>query len=143
MSTRFPLSTLVRSAGLLHLTLSEVTSEHDQGAVAEALSMLGTGDILRWEAELHQVRGDGGRVPVEIAIAAVADHPGGESVMLVQETDVSARKRVEGVRDGLVAIRHAIVSATTGEQAAPQLLGARCGHPGWDVAQSGATAPPL
>jgi PAS domain S-box-containing protein len=122
-------------AELLHLTLSDVTSEHDQGAVAEALSMLGTGDILRWEAELHQLRGDGGRIPVEIAIAAVADHPGGESVMLVQETDVSARKRVEGLRDGLVAIRHTIVSATTWEQAAPQLLGALCAHLDWDVAQ--------
>ena len=122
-------------AELLHLTLADVTSEHDQSAIAEALSMLRTGDILRWEAELHQVRGDGGRVPVEITVAAVSDQPGGERVLLVQETDVSARKRVEGVRDGLVAIRHTIVSATTWEQAAPQLLGALCSHLDWDVAQ--------
>ena len=97
--------------------------------------MLRDGDILRWEAELHQVRGDGSRVPVEITIAAVTDHPGGEPVLLVQETDVSARKRVEGLRDGLVAIRHTIVSATTWEQAAPQLLGALCAHLDWDLAQ--------
>jgi PAS domain S-box-containing protein len=122
-------------AELLHLTLSDVTSEHDRSAITEALSMLRTGDILRWEAELHQLRGDGSRVPVEIAIAAVADHPGGEHVLLVQETDVSARKRIEGLRDGLVAVRHTIVSAATWEQAAPQLLGALCAHLDWDLAQ--------
>ena len=122
-------------AELLHLTLSDVTSEHDKGAISEALSMLRNGDILRWEAELHQVRGDGVRVPVEITIAAVSDHPGGERVLLVQETDASARKRIEGLRDGLVAIRHTIVSATTWEQAAPQLLGALCAHLDWDLAQ--------
>jgi PAS domain S-box-containing protein len=122
-------------AELLHLTLGDVTSDHDQSAIDEALSMLRTGDILRWEAELHQVRGDGARVPVEITIAAVTDHPGGELVMLVQETDVSARKRVEGLRDGLVAVRHTIVSATTWEQAGPQLLAALCAHLDWDVAQ--------
>ncbi|HEY2599283.1 MAG TPA: ATP-binding protein [Candidatus Dormibacteraeota bacterium] len=122
-------------AELLHLTLGDVTSEHDLAAVTEALSTLRSGDILRWEAELHQVRGDGGRVPVEITIAAVTDRPGDEPVMLVQETDVSARKRVEGLRDGLVAVRHTIVSATTWEQAAPQLLGALCAHLDWDLAQ--------
>ncbi|MEP6751950.1 MAG: ATP-binding protein [Candidatus Dormiibacterota bacterium] len=122
-------------AELLHLTLSDVTSEHDRSAITEALSMLRMGDILRWEAELHQVRGDGSRIPVEIAIAAVADHPGGEQVLLVQETDVSARKRIEGLRDGLVAVRHTIVSAATWEQAAPQLLGALCAHLDWDLAQ--------
>jgi PAS domain S-box-containing protein len=122
-------------AELLHLTVADVTSEHDQSAITEALSMLRTGDILRWEAELHQVRSDGTRVPVEITMAAVTDHPGGERVLLVQETDVSARKHVDGLRDGLVAVRHTIVSATTWEQAAPQLLGALCAHLDWDVAQ--------
>jgi PAS domain S-box-containing protein len=130
-------------AELLHLTVVDVTSEHDQGAISEALSMLRNGDILRWEAELHQVRGDGGRVPVEITIAAVSDHPGGERVLLVQETDVSTRKRVEGLRDGLVAVRHTIVSATTWEQAAPQLLGALCAHLDWDLAQYWAVDPDL
>ena len=122
-------------AELMHLTLADVTAEHDQSAIAEALSMLRTGDILRWEAELHQVRGDGGRVPVEITIAAVTDHPSGERVMLVQETDVSSRKRVEGLRDGLVAVRHTILGASTWEQAAPQLLSGLCAHLDWDLAQ--------
>jgi PAS domain S-box-containing protein len=122
-------------AELLHLTLGDVTAEHDQATIEEALAMLRTGDILRWEAELHQLRGDGSRVPVEITIAAVSDHPSGELVMLVQETDASGRRRVEGLHDGLVAVRHTIVSATTWEQAAPQLLSALCAHLDWDLAQ--------
>jgi PAS domain S-box-containing protein len=122
-------------AELLHMTLAEVTAEHDQAAIEEALALLRTGDILRWEAELHQVRSDGGRVPVEIAIAAVSDHPSGEPVMLLQETDVTARKRLDGLRDGLVAVRHTIVSANSWEQAAPQLLSGLCAHLDWDLAQ--------
>jgi PAS domain S-box-containing protein len=122
-------------AELLHMSLGGVTAEHDQSAIEEALAMLKSGDILRWEAELHQVRGDGSRIPVEITIAAVSDHPSGELVMLVQETDASGRKRLEGLRDGLVAVRHTIVSATTWEQAAPQLLGGLCAHLDWDLAQ--------
>jgi PAS domain S-box-containing protein len=122
-------------AELLHMSLGDVTAEHDQAAIEEALAMLRTGDILRWEAELHQVRGDGTRVPVAITIAAVNEHPSGGVMMLVQETDVSARKRLEGLRDGLVAVRHTIVSATTWEQAAPQLLSGLCAHLDWDVAQ--------
>jgi PAS domain S-box-containing protein len=120
---------------LLHMALGDVTAEHDQTAIDEALAMLRTGSILRWEAEIHQLRGDGTRVPVEITIAAVSDHPSGELVMLVQETDISARKRLEGLRDGLVAVRHTILGATTWEQAAPQLLSALCAHLDWDVAQ--------
>jgi PAS domain S-box-containing protein len=120
---------------LLHLSLVDVTSEPDLAAIEEALAMLRTGDILRWEAEIHQTRSDGSRVPVEITIAAVRDHPSGEHVMLVQEADVSARKRLEGLRDGLVAVRHTIIGATTWEQAAPQLLSGLCAHLDWDVAQ--------
>ena len=120
---------------LLHMALVDVTAEHDQTAIDEALAMLRTGGILRWEAEIHQLRGDGSRVPVEITIASVSDHPSGELVMLVQETDISARKRLDGLRDGLVAVRHTILSAATWEQAAPQLLSALCAHLDWDVAQ--------
>jgi PAS domain S-box-containing protein len=122
-------------AELLHMALGDVTAEHDQTAIDEALAMLKTRDILRWEAELHQVRGDGSRVPVEITIAAVSDHPSGDLVLLVQETDISARKRLEGLRDGLIAVRHTILGASTWEQAAPQLLSGLCAHLDWDLAQ--------
>ncbi len=122
-------------AELLHLSLADVTTEQDQPAIEKALATLQAGDILRWEAEVHQVRGDGSRVPVEISIAEVGTHPSGERLMVVEETDVTARKRVEGLRDGLVGLRQTIMSATTWEQASPHLLSGLCSHLDWDVAQ--------
>jgi PAS domain S-box-containing protein len=82
---------------LLTMTLAQVTAENDQAALDEALAMLRSGDILRWEAQLFQMRGDGIRVPIEITIAALSDHRSGDFVMLVQEADVSTRKRLEGL----------------------------------------------
>jgi PAS domain S-box-containing protein len=120
---------------LLTMTLEQVTAEHDRPALDEALATLRSGDILRWEAQLFQVRGDGIRVPVELTIAALSDHPSGRVVMLVQEADISTRKRLEGQRDGLVAVRQVILTASTWEQAAPQLLSGLCASLDWDVAQ--------
>jgi PAS domain S-box-containing protein len=119
---------------LLTMTLEQVTAEHDRPAVAEALEALRSGDILRWEAQIFQVRGDGTRVPIEIAIA-ISAHPSGGSVMLVQEADISVRKRLEGLRDGLVAVRQVILTGPTWELAAPQLLSGLCTCLDWDVAQ--------
>jgi PAS domain S-box-containing protein len=120
---------------LPHLTLEEVTAETDRPALAEALALLRVGDIVRWEGELTQLRGDGTRVPVSLVISAVPGHASGESLLLVQETDISARKRLDGLRDCLVAIRHVIVSGFTWEQAVPQVLGSLCSYLGWDLAQ--------
>jgi PAS domain S-box-containing protein len=120
---------------LLLTNLRDVSAPNDQAALDEALSLLRNRDIVRWEAEIQQVRADGSHVPVAITIAAVADHPAGEAPLLVQETDISARRRLESVRDCLVAVRHVIVSATTWEQAAPQVLGSICAYLDWDVAQ--------
>ena len=122
---------------LLTMTLAQVTADNDRVALDEALGLLRGGDIVRWEAQLHQVRGDGRRVPVEITIATLSDHrfDVGEVAMLVQETDVSMRKRLEGLRDGLVAVRQVILAASIWEQAAPQLLSGLCASLDWDVAQ--------
>jgi PAS domain S-box-containing protein len=119
---------------LLTLTLEQVTAEHDRAAVEEALATLQSGDILRWEAQVFQLRGDGTRVPIEITIAAGANPSGGVG-MLVQEADVSARRRLEGLRDGLVVVRQVILAGPTWELAAPQLLGGLCASLDWDVAQ--------
>ncbi|GAC1472441.1 MAG: hypothetical protein PVSMB3_05510 [Candidatus Dormibacteraceae bacterium] len=116
---------------LSQLTLEHVTAETDRPALAEALSLLRAGDIVRWEGELNQLRSDGTRVPVSVAISTASS----ESLLLVQETDISARKRLDGLRDCLVAIRHVIVSGLTWEQAVPQLLGSLCSYLDWDVAQ--------
>jgi PAS domain S-box-containing protein len=117
------------------LTIEEVTAETDRPALTEALSLLRSGDIVRWEAELYQVRGDGTRVPVSVVISSTPGRASGQSLLLVQETDVSVRKRVDGLRDTLVAIRHVIVSGLTWEQAVPQLLGGLCTYLDWDLAQ--------
>ncbi|HXB03604.1 MAG TPA: PAS domain S-box protein, partial [Candidatus Angelobacter sp.] len=94
---------------LLQLPLEAVTAEKDRGVLSEALALLRSGDIVRWEAELNQIRGDGTRVPVAIAIGAAPGYIPGESLLLVQESDISARKRLDGLRDCLVAVRHVIV----------------------------------
>jgi PAS domain S-box-containing protein len=120
---------------LPQLTLEEVTAESDRAALVEALGLLRSGDIVRWEAELYQVRGDGTRVPVSVAISNTPGRASGQSLLLVQETDISARKRLDGLRDTLVAIRHVIVSGLTWEQAVPQLLGGLCTYLDWDLAQ--------
>jgi len=120
---------------LPNLTLEEVTAETDRPALAEALALLRGGDIVRWEGELTQLRGDGTRVPVSLVISAAPGRASGESLLLVQETDISARKRLDGLRDCLVAIRHVIVSGFTWEQAVPQVLGSLCSYLGWDLAQ--------
>jgi PAS domain S-box-containing protein len=120
---------------LLTMTLDQVTAEHDRPALDAAMATLRSGDILRWEARLFHVRGDGTRVPVELTIATLSDHPSGQTVMLVQEADISTRKRLEGQRDGLVAVRQVILTASSWEQAAPQLLSGLCACLDWDVAQ--------
>ena len=120
---------------LPHLTLQDVTAETDRPVLREALALLRGGDIVRWEAELNQVRGDGTRVPVAVAISAAPGRTAEEPLLLVQETDISARKRLDGLRDCLVALRHVIVSGLTWEQAVPQLLGGLCAYLDWDLAQ--------
>ena len=126
---------------LTRLSLTDVTAEADRAALGEALALLRSGDIVRWEGELNQVRGDGTRVPVAIAIGTTAGPSAAEPLLLVQETDISARKRLDGMRDCLVSLRHVIVSGYAWEQALPQLLGSLCAFLDWDVAQFWAADP--
>ena len=124
---------------LLHLSLRDVTTESDQESVADALALLRGGDIVRWEAEVNQVRGDGSRVPVALAIAAAVGRE--SNMLLIQETDISARKRVDRLRDCMVALRHVFVGGSTWEQAVPQLLSSLCAYLDWDLAQFWAADP--
>jgi PAS domain S-box-containing protein len=116
---------------LLHTPLGELTAEADRQALDEALALLRSGDIVHWEGELNQLRPDGTLVPVAVAIARPSPDA---SVLVVQETDISERKRVERLRDCLVAVRHVIVEGATSEQALPLLLGSLGSHLDWDVA---------
>jgi PAS domain S-box-containing protein len=126
---------------LMQLPLEAVTAEKDRAVLNEALALLRSGDIVRWEAELSQVRGDGTRVPVAIAIGAAPGYIPGESLLLVQETDISARKRLDGLRDCLVAVRQVIVGGLNWEQAVPQLLSSLCAYLDQDLAQFWAADP--
>jgi len=126
---------------LLQLPLEAVTAEKDRVVLSEALGLLRTGDIVRWEAELHQVRGDGTRVPVAIAIGAAPGYLPGQPLLLVQESDISARKRLDALRDCLVAVRHVIVAGLTWEQSIPQLLSSLCAYLDQDLAQFWAVDP--
>ncbi len=72
------------------------------------------------------------------AVTAEKDAPGhvpGESLLLVQESDISARKRLDGLRDCLVAVRHVIVGGLTWEQGVPQILSSLCAYLDQDLAQ--------
>ena len=120
---------------LLHVSLDEVTAENDRAVLGDALALLRSGDIVRWEAELNQIRGDGTRVPVSIAIGTAPGYIPGQSLLLVQESDLSARKRLDGLRDCLVAVRHVIVGGATWEQAVPHLLSSLCAYLDLDLAQ--------
>ncbi|MEO9048516.1 MAG: ATP-binding protein [Candidatus Dormiibacterota bacterium] len=126
---------------LSRLGLGDVTAESDRASFDEALTLLRSGDIARWEAELNQVHADGRKVPVAIAMARVSGPDAGAESILVQETDISSRKRVDGMRDCLVALRSVIVTGPAWEQALPQLLSSLCIHLGWDVAQFWAVDP--
>ncbi|HEX9098177.1 MAG TPA: ATP-binding protein [Candidatus Dormibacteraeota bacterium] len=120
---------------LVQMSLLDVTAEADRRAVDDALGQLGRREIVRWESEVQQTRPDGSRSPIALAMAAISDHGAGQPVLLVQETDISARKRLDAMRDAVVGVRQVIVSASSWEQAAPALLGSLCTHLDWDLAQ--------
>ncbi|HYM67769.1 MAG TPA: PAS domain S-box protein, partial [Patescibacteria group bacterium] len=118
---------------LYAMTLPDLVADPDRVAVLLALSQLGDGSLARWEAELTQRRPDGSTVPIAIVISRVSGS-GPEVALLVQETDVSARKRVDALRDGLVKIQDLMVNATDAEVVAPELLAVLCRYLDWDAA---------
>ena len=120
---------------LQHMSLLDVIAVPDRGAVKDALGKLGRREIVRWESEVEQARLGGERIPIALAMAAITEPNSGEPLILVQETDISARKRLDAMRDALIAIRQVIVTASDWEQAAPALLGSLCTRLDWDLAQ--------
>ena len=126
---------------LAHLTLPEITAEQDRPSLEAALGLLHGGDISAWEGELQLARGDGTRVPVALALSAVSDSATGRPPLLVQATDISDRKRLDGLRDCLVELRQTIVNGPPWETAVPQLLSSIGTQLGWEVAQFWAVDP--
>ena len=120
---------------LMRIGLLDVTADGDRRSVEDALGKLSRREIVRWESEVEQASPDNRRIPVALAIAVLGEHGSSEPLLLMQESDISARKRLDGMRDAMVAVRHVIVTANTWEQAAPALLGSLCIHLDWDLAQ--------
>jgi len=120
---------------LMQTTLGEVTGEGDRTVLDDALGLLRSGDVNRWAADVNQLRPDGSRVPVALFIAKVPHTAGGEASLLVQATDLSARKRSEALRDGMAAVRQVMITSTGLDGAMPQILGGLCGYLEWSVAQ--------
>ncbi len=121
-------------AELMQTGLLDVTSERDRPAVADALGQLGRHEIVRWESEVQHAGSRGRRIPVSLAIAALSDHST-DPLLLVQVADISARKRLDAMRDALVAVRQVIVTANSWDQGAAAVLGSLCSHLDWDIAQ--------
>ena len=120
---------------LAQATLIELTAEQDRDALKDALGMLGSGDITRWQADINQVRADGTPVPVAVFISKLPNTATGEPALLIQVRNTSASRRSDALRDGAAAVRQVIVTSAGLDQALPQVLAALCAHLGWDAGQ--------
>ena len=124
-----------RRDDLARTPVRELIADADRPAFDEALGLIRGGDIVRWSADVDQVRPDGSRVPVAIQIARVPRSATSEPSLLVQETDISERKRADALQGCLAAVRQVIASSLNVETAMPQLLEAFCGYLGWTLAE--------
>src|SRR2546425_5533818 len=120
---------------LLRTTLVEVIVENDRAAIDEGLALLRSGDVTRWDADIHLVRPDGSAVPAALFIARLSNPTAGDASLLVQLADISARSRAGALRDCVAAVRQSIVTLPGLEAATPPLLSTFCGHLDWNVAQ--------
>jgi len=107
---------------LAQASLAELIAEQDRPAVTEGLTMLRNGDIARWSAELSNVALFLVRLPSDPQV-------------LVQATDIAARRRAETLSYCLAAVREVIVASSGIDQAMPQVLRAFCERLGWSAGQ--------
>src|SRR5438128_6127085 len=89
---------------LLRTTLGEVIVENDRAAIDEGLALLRSGDVTRWDADTHVVRPDGSAVPAALFIARLPNPIAGDTSLLVQLADISARSRAGAPRDCVAAV---------------------------------------
>jgi PAS domain S-box-containing protein len=120
---------------LLNTSLVRLTAVRDRAAVEGALGLLRAQQIERWEGEVVQERPDEVEVPIALALTRIAGPSEGEAMLLVEESDISARKRADGLRDGLTALQGLMGGPSAGWEAVlPQFLARLCGFLGWDAA---------
>jgi len=122
-------------------TLSAGVAEQDREAVDAATSMLRAGDVSRWTGEVEQARPDGSSVPVAVFLARLPNAVTGSAAVLVQETDISARRRAETLRDCIAAVRQVMVGSANVDLALPLMLAQFCKHLAADIAVHWAVDP--
>jgi len=113
----------------------------DRAGLEGGLALLQNGDVTRWEAEINQSTGDGSTIPVALLLSRLPNTATGEPALLVQETDITARRRAGALQDGVAAVRQIIVSSASVDSAMPALLSVLCSHLGWTAAQHWALEP--
>jgi PAS domain S-box-containing protein len=118
--------------------ITDLIAEVDAGAVADGLEMVRNGDVTRWEAEVS-LRPTG--APAGLLIMRVPNTAADEPLLLVQGTDIAARRRAERLQACAAAVRQVIVSAATVEHGLPQVLRVLSDHLGWTAAQQWALEP--
>jgi len=117
---------------LLQTNLVAITAEGDDSRLDEAMTKLRSGEIVHWEGEVNQLRLDGRQVPVALHISRPSNS---EPALLVQEIDISARKRVDALRECSSAVRQIIIGSSHPNSAIPQILGPLSTNLGWILAQ--------
>jgi PAS domain S-box-containing protein len=117
---------------MLQTTLVAVTAEGDDRRLDEVLTKLRNGEVSEWEGEVDQLRADG-RV-ILIALHLTRPSPA-DQTLLVQEIDISARRRVDALRDCSSEVRQIIISSSHPDYAIPQILGPLSTNLGWTLAQ--------
>ncbi len=120
---------------LLGTALADLAAARDQPGLEEGLAMLRNGDVMKWEAEIDEVRADGRTVPVQLFLARLPSTVTGEAALLVQETDITTRRHADAIQECIAAVRQVIVNSVSADVALPPLLGAFCEHLGWTAAQ--------
>ncbi len=124
-----------RSAGELKATtLPAITAPDRVSELEKVLDDLRSGAGGRWRGESVQVRASGDAFPVALALSPASANGSGP-LYLVEETDVSAAKRADALRDAVAAVRHTIATSATWDQAGPPILAALGTTVGWDAAQ--------
>jgi len=115
---------------LLRTTVSGLTSDEDRSSVEGALGLLRTGDITHWSADVEQLRPDAQPVPVALFMARIPG-AGADASLLVQATDLAARRRADAMRDGIAAVRQALITSGAVATAMPEVLDALRTYLGW------------
>jgi PAS domain S-box-containing protein len=120
---------------LARTSVVEVTAEQDRSSVADAIALIGRGDVARWEGQVIQDRADGVAVPVALYLtklegASASDGP----MLLIQASDATANRRADALRDCAAAVRQIIAASPGLEPAMPELLTAFRKHLGWHEA---------